>query len=185
MNGPRRLVIAPLPGFSPAVGQLVSILTWTRHATLGAVHGLTTASLDHQFDDRSNSIGALLMHIAAVEFSYTIATIEERPPTPEELAEWDAGLELGERGRREIKGKDLGYYISRLDAARQNLLAALAACDDEWLYCEKHFRDQTSNNYFAWFHVIEDEIGHRGQIRWLRKRLPETEAPRPHCESLG
>ena len=24
----------------------------------------------------------------------------------------------------------------------------------------------------AWFHAVEDEISHRGQIRWLRKRLP-------------
>jgi hypothetical protein len=23
-----------------------------------------------------------------------------------------------------------------------------------------------------WFHVAEDEINHRGQIRWLRPRLP-------------
>jgi hypothetical protein len=27
------------------------------------------------------------------------------------------------------------------------------------------------NAHFAWFHAAEDEISHRGQIRWLRKRL--------------
>jgi len=27
------------------------------------------------------------------------------------------------------------------------------------------------NAHFAWFHVAEDEINHRGQIRWLRARL--------------
>ena len=31
---------------------------------------------------------------------------------------------------------------------------------------------QPANNYFKWFHVFEDEINHRGQIRWLCKRLP-------------
>lgn len=27
------------------------------------------------------------------------------------------------------------------------------------------------NAHWAWFHVAEDEISHRGQIRWLRARL--------------
>jgi hypothetical protein len=27
------------------------------------------------------------------------------------------------------------------------------------------------NAHWAWFHVAEDEINHRGQIRWLRSRL--------------
>jgi len=27
------------------------------------------------------------------------------------------------------------------------------------------------NAHWAWFHVAEDEISHRGQMRWLRKRL--------------
>ena len=28
------------------------------------------------------------------------------------------------------------------------------------------------NAHWAWFHVAEEEINHRGQIRWLRARLP-------------
>ena len=28
------------------------------------------------------------------------------------------------------------------------------------------------NAHWAWFHVAEEEINHRGQIRWLRVRLP-------------
>jgi len=31
------------------------------------------------------------------------------------------------------------------------------------------------NAHWAWFHVAEDEISHRGQIHWLRKRLPGRE----------
>ena len=27
------------------------------------------------------------------------------------------------------------------------------------------------NAHWGWFHVAEDEINHRGQIRWLRARL--------------
>jgi hypothetical protein len=31
--------------------------------------------------------------------------------------------------------------------------------------------DPKLNADWAWFHVAEDEIGRRGQIRWLRARL--------------
>ncbi|WP_029478706.1 DUF664 domain-containing protein [Deinococcus frigens] len=27
------------------------------------------------------------------------------------------------------------------------------------------------NHHWAWFHVMEDEVSHRGQIRILRKRI--------------
>jgi hypothetical protein len=33
------------------------------------------------------------------------------------------------------------------------------------------------NAHWAWFHVAEDEISHRGQIRWLRARLPGAGPP--------
>jgi len=32
------------------------------------------------------------------------------------------------------------------------------------------------NAHWAWFHQAEDEINHRGQIRWLRSRLPVAAA---------
>jgi hypothetical protein len=33
------------------------------------------------------------------------------------------------------------------------------------------------NAHWAWFHVAEDEINHRGQIRWLRARLSSNSPP--------
>ena len=43
------------------------MLTYARSTTLAAVEGLTLAELDNLHDPESNSIGALLAHIAAVE----------------------------------------------------------------------------------------------------------------------
>lgn len=62
--------IEPLPGYTPNIGRLVSILLYARRTTLAAVEGLSSAELDHLQDDSSNSIGALLAHIAVVERSY-------------------------------------------------------------------------------------------------------------------
>ena len=66
MMRPSPLRIEAIPGYSPTIGRLVGMLTYARSTTLAAVDGLTIADLDHLHDAESNSIGALLAHIAAV-----------------------------------------------------------------------------------------------------------------------
>jgi len=164
--------ILPLPGYTPAVGRLVAMLSYARQTTLAAVEGLTPGQLDHVHDERSNSIGALLAHVAAVERGYQLVTFEEREPTPAENDAWSAALKLGDRGRREIRGHELQFYVEELRRTREATLASLAARDDAWLEAPLRIAPAL-NAHWAWFHVAEDEINHRGQIRWLRARLPD------------
>jgi uncharacterized damage-inducible protein DinB len=148
----------------------VGILLYARQTTLRAVEGLTIAELDHLHDSSSNSIGALLAHIAVVERAYHILTFEERRATPPELAAWEPALTLGAEGRRLLRDKPLEHYVRELDEARRITLEGLAARDDDWL--ERPLSAAPAMNaHFAWFHTAEDEISHRGQMRWLRQRL--------------
>jgi uncharacterized damage-inducible protein DinB len=166
-------VIQALPGFTPRIGELVVMMDYARHTTLMAVQGLTTDQLDYLHDPQSNTIGALLGHIASVEVAYQVDTFEGRSLTPREREEWGAFLDLGERARREMRGRPVAYYLHLLQAVRQKTLGEFAKRDDDWLYEQTPFwGGQPANNYFKWFHVFEDEINHRGQIRWLCKRLP-------------
>jgi uncharacterized damage-inducible protein DinB len=163
--------ILPLTGYTPTIGRLVAMLTYARDTTLAAVNGLTGAQLDHLHDARSNTIGALLAHITAVERGYQVVTFEEREPSAAETDAWAAALKLGDQGRHELRGHELQFYTDDLLRTRHATLAALAERDDEWL--EAPLRSAPSlNAHWAWFHVAEDEISHRGQIRWLRARLP-------------
>ena len=70
-----------------------------------------------------------------------------------------------------LRGYPLDHYLDDLKSVRQVTLEGLAARDDEWLE-----RSVTAapkiNVHWAWFHQAEDEINHRGQIRWLRGRQP-------------
>jgi uncharacterized damage-inducible protein DinB len=162
--------LEPLPGYTPTIGRLVGILLYARKTTLAAVDGLSIAELDHLHDGSSNSIGALLAHIAAVERGYQCVTFEERPPSAQEQAAWDPALKLGAEGRRVLRGKTLEHYVHELNEVRRLTLEGLAARDDDWL--ERSLSAApTMNAHWAWFHVAEDEINHRGQIRWLRVRL--------------
>ena len=165
------LRIEPIPGYAPTIGRLVCMLGYARRTVLAAVAGLGRRELDHLHDPASNSIGALLAHAVAVERVYQLVTFEERDPTPREAAAWQAALDLGDAGRRALRGHDLSWYLGELETTRAATLAALAARDDAWL--ERPLaRAPHMNAHWAWFHVAEDEINHRGQIRWLRARLP-------------
>jgi uncharacterized damage-inducible protein DinB len=172
---PSPVRIEPTAGFSPTIGRLVGMLTFARSTTLVAVDGLTMLELDHFHDADSNSIGALLAHITVLERSYQVLTFEERLLSPDESVRWAAALKLGALGRTELRGKSLTHYLEDLAAVRNATLEALAARDDAWL--ERTVAPAPRMNaHWAWFHVLEDEINHRGQIRWLRRRLPTPTA---------
>ena|SRR5438105_7076165 len=174
MMQPSPLRIEPIAGYAPTIGRLVGMLSYARSTTLAAIEGLTIAELDNLHDAESNSIGALLAHIAAVERSYQVLTFEERLLSPQENDLWSAALKLGANGRRSLRGCSLEHYLEELTAVRQVTLETLARRDDVWL--ERTVSPAPRiNAHWAWFHVAEDEINHRGQIRWLRARLPKRE----------
>lgn len=164
--------IAELPGFTPEIGRLVSMMNYTRWTTLDSVKGLTVEQLDYRMDEHANSIASLLTHFASVETWYYVQSIEKRAMTQQEQDEWNPGLELGEAGRL-IRGHDLTYYLDMLERVRSRTLAAFTRLTDEWLAEDESLGENRSwNNYWKWFHVFEDEVNHRGQIRLIRKRLP-------------
>jgi len=172
MIHPSPIRIEPIAGYTPTIGRLVGMLTYARSTTLVAVDGLTTAALDHLHDDASNSIGALLAHIATVERSYQILTFEERLMSVEETERVSAALKLGANGRHLLRGQALDHYLGELAEVRRATLEMLAMRDDEWLERSVPVAPKI-NAHWVWFHVAEDEINHRGQIRWLRARLPK------------
>ena len=164
-------LIGDLPGFTPQIARLVSMMNYVRHTTIQAVAGLGVDDLDYLYDPQTNSIGALLEHMAAAETGYQAATFEGRDLNEQERNQWGAALDLGDRARHEIRGHELDHYLGRLDEVRAKTLAELGRRDDRWLEEETSFGSgQRVNNYFKWFHVIGHEINHRGQIRWLRSR---------------
>ncbi|HET9634645.1 MAG TPA: DUF664 domain-containing protein [Gemmatimonadaceae bacterium] len=170
---PSPVRIEPIPGYAPAIGRLVGMLSYARSTTLAAVEGMTVADLDHLQDQQSNSIGALLSHIAAVERSYQVLTFGERLLSTQENEVLGTALKLGDEARHVLRGYPLEHYLNNLAAVREETLKALAARDDAWLD-RSVVPAPRINAHWAWFHVAEDEINHRGQIRWLRARVSRT-----------
>jgi uncharacterized damage-inducible protein DinB len=169
-------IIGPREGFSPQIGTLVSMLEWMRRAILKPVQGLSMADLDYLHDSKANTIGALLLHLAATERHYQIHTFDGKKwnDWDEETREqWDVPGQLGAEARRTIKGKELSYYLNALAEGRERTLSEFRKRDDAWLMqIDQHWTWGPTNNYCKWFHVCEHESHHNGQVTWIKARLP-------------
>jgi hypothetical protein len=168
-------IIGPKAGFSPQIGTLVSMLNWMRATVLRSVQGMTKDELDYLHDANSNTIGAMLLHLVATEVFYRANTFDGRRDFNEgEKNRWGAAMQLGEDGRKTIKGNDLNYYLDQLKEVREKTLTELKKRDDKWLMTVDpgFFANQPTNNYCKWFHVCEHESNHNGQIKWIKSRLP-------------
>ncbi|MEO7767561.1 MAG: DinB family protein [Ferruginibacter sp.] len=168
-------IIGPIQGYSPQIGTFVSMLNWMRNSVLNATKGLTQEDLDFLYDKSSNSIGALLLHLAATEVVYQDLTFYNlKDYRDENKKKWSVAMNLGDDGRKEIKGNGLDYYLTNLKEVREKTLAEFKKRGDKWLTetDPSFFGNHPTNNYCKWFHVCEHEANHRGQITVIRKRLP-------------
>jgi uncharacterized damage-inducible protein DinB len=156
------------------------MLTWMQNAPLQAARGLKQADLDVLFDSHANTIGALLLHLAASEVYYQMNTFDGMAwgSWPKAVSDkWDAAMDLGKAGRDTIKGHDLDYYVKALQDTREKSLAEFRKRDDVWLLSvDKTWPWGPTNNYCKWFHVCEHQSHHAGQISFLRSRLPGAKA---------
>jgi uncharacterized damage-inducible protein DinB len=168
-------VIGPIEGYSTQIGTLVSMLNYNRYTIISMVKSMSVKDLDYLHDAHANTIGSLLMHLGATEKYYQINTFESRQDfNDEEKKKWGAAMTLGEEGRKNIKGKEVQYYIDEITSVRQATLDELKKKDDKWLLAidPEWSKENPLNTYWKWFHVCEHESNHRGQIAWLRSRLP-------------
>lgn len=177
---PGMFVVGPRAGYSPQIGTLVSMMAVMRWQVLKAVNGLSMKDLDFLMDEKANRIGALLLHLAAVEKFFQLNTFQGIPADkmPEDWkAKWVPARYLGAPGRKEIQGQPLDYYLNIMGETREETLAEFRKRDDAWMMAvDKGWSWGPMNNYCKWFHVTEHESNHNGQIKLLKGRLPGAKA---------
>ncbi len=172
-------VIGPMDGFSPQIGTLVSMLNYNRHTIINAVKWLTKDELDYLHDPKANTIGALIMHLGATDKFYQINSFEGRQAFNEaEKKMWLVPMSLGPEVREKIKGHKVNYYLDLINEVREKTIEELKKKDDKWLMAVDPLwsKDRPINTFWKWFHVCEHESNHRGQITWLKSRLPGAKA---------
>ncbi|HLV89224.1 MAG TPA: hypothetical protein VKV39_19730 [Candidatus Sulfotelmatobacter sp.] len=86
-------IIGPKAGYSPQIGTLVPMLTWMRMVVLMSVKDMSQKDLDYLFDNNANTIGSMLLRLAATETYYQMNTLD--------------GTKWGELGRQ--REKEMGH----------------------------------------------------------------------------
>ncbi|RWZ60543.1 DinB family protein [Halobacillus fulvus] len=164
--------IKTVDGYPEKIGELVSMLEHTRAVTKEDLRGVSREDLDFAADEHSNTIGALLIHIASIEFVHQVISFKKRDLTEAEWKSWGTALQLGKGARRQFQNHDLEFYINHLDQVRTQTMEGLRKYTDDWLFEERHWENgKAYNPYYLWFHVLEDEINHRGQIRTVKRMI--------------
>jgi hypothetical protein len=157
-------------GYTPQIGIMVDMLEEVKDLITQDIHLINQAETDFLFDEEANSIGAMIMHIAATEAYIQVETLEERTWTEEERAFWVIAGGLGEDSRAKLKGKPITYYLDLWDEVRNKTLEGLKARDDAWFAANI---DEGMNNHWAWFHILKHSANHMGQIALVKSRLPK------------
>ncbi|TVZ51948.1 DinB family protein [Dokdonia sp. Hel_I_53] len=162
--------IGEIEGYTPQVGALITMLDDLKSRVKDRVKNLSQYEVDHLHDEEANRIGALIMHLASAEVIYQNLTFEGREFNEEEKEKWEPALDLGKKGRDTFKGKPISYYLKEYDKVRARTKELFKTVDDEWLMQEIPAGGIT--NFFSWFHVMEHQSSHLGQILFLAKRIP-------------
>lgn len=162
--------IGHVEGASPQIGAMISMLEDLKNRVEFTVKNMDQYEIDYLHDDKANRIGALIMHLAAAEAYYQVYTFENREFNEEEKKKWEVALDLDKGGQNEFKGHDIQYYLDIFDEVRAKTITELKKRDDAW-FAEEHKQDEVTNQY-CWFHVMEHQSSHLGQILFLKKRIP-------------
>jgi uncharacterized damage-inducible protein DinB len=172
-------LIAP-PGFrSATVARFLWQMDEQRRSLLKDVSGASVAELQWQLAPGMNSIGMLLAHIGYAENHLVQVGLEGKPTSDTRtvigIGEEDEGMPLpaGAPPAPALAGKALESFVDLLARARAHTARVAATLSDHDLDRDViRPRPDGSRRIFnlgwVFYHLLEHEAGHRGQINLLR-----------------
>ncbi len=163
------MLLLPHQDYDNHIGMLVSQMNYTRKVTLQLVQKMTRKELDFYVDEKSNSIGMLLFHIAGSEFYYQRPLFYDRLMNEQESEKHKDAAPENMKARK-VHSNDLNFYLSELQEIREHTLENLKNYDDNWIFMRNQ-HIPILNNYYMIRHFVNDEINHQGHIKWIMKRF--------------
>jgi len=157
---------------SPKVAYWYTMMENVRNRLISIIVNIEEETLDFSpNEEKFETIGTLLLHIAAIEWSWIFEDIEGLEMNFEDFKH--AFALRPDVNIPQIKGKTKQFYLDKLNEVRKQVCTRLLDLTDEEL--EKIVGSDTEKFTIEWilFHIIEHEMMHIGQILFL-KRLFET-----------
>jgi uncharacterized damage-inducible protein DinB len=153
-------------GYDTQIGAMVYMLEYLKDDIVSSTRGLNALETDFQFDEKANSIGAIILHITAVEAAYQKYSFGEEifnTYEKEEKELLEISLDL-DKTKEILKDKPIKYYLDMYKKVRKRTLKEFKERNDDWW---------TKKNHWSWFHVMEHQAHHLGQIRLITARFPK------------
>jgi uncharacterized damage-inducible protein DinB len=168
--------INPRAGFDPRIGTYLAQLEDVRERTKRYVQGLSPSQLAWHPNPKVESIGTLLLHIAAVELSWIQEDIMRKPMGEE----WKIGFPI-RFGIPQVSGEPLEFFLGKLDSTRtvtRDVLAWLSDADLSRSVTSLDDSESQDTPQYAieWilYHLVEHEAHHKGQIAVMKRLLPDA-----------
>jgi uncharacterized damage-inducible protein DinB len=171
----QRTYSIPFTPDHPIRDMILGMKTDARATTLRYVDNISEEELNWQYAEGWNTVSALLQHILACEIFFTLWVLEEREMTNEEEVILNPALEMG-KFIKQLSNVPLQEILVKLEASRAYFIAKTMEKDEAFF--SKIFGKYEPNTDVAWvlYHLVEDEVHHRGQISLIRKLYKESQA---------
>ena len=153
---------------SSRVSIFYSLMDITRKKLLKLLDTIDDASFFKTLEDRRiESIGTLLIHIAAIEWSWIFEDIEGEKM---DFDTWKHAFALRPSVNiPQISGEDRQFFLDRLNSVRSQVFDRLKIMEDSDL--DKVIKSEEKEYTIEWilWHIIEHELIHIGQISLLTR----------------
>lgn len=180
-DNPEITTCDPVEGYSPQLGRYVAQLDEVRYYLKREVEALTVEQLDWHPDEQTESIGTQLLHLDGVEWSWMHEDMFGAPST-DYPGVWSEAMPI-RAGAAQVTGRQLTWYMDKLDATRVETLRTLRGFTDSDLSRlvgevetppgPQRRRQLYTIDWIIW-HILQHEAAHVGQIELLR-RLEATD----------
>ncbi len=163
----KKLIALDRPGYlSPRVAFIFSMIDRVRTRLLRVIEELPDDALDFTPDMKNiETIGTLLLHIAAVEWSWIF---EDMDGEDMDYERWKHAFPLRE-DLPQLTGKGKQFYIDRLHEVRKDVHERLRDIDDSSLHQLIDIGQAEVTVEWILFHLIEHEAMHIGQMSTLTR----------------
>ena len=150
------------------IAGFYAMLSDMRNRLLEEVDGITQKQLDFSPSiTKIETIGTLLFHIAAIEFSWIYEDIFKEEMVYEE---WKYAFALREQlDPPQMTNKSLSFYLEKLHSLRERVYATVRGWNDKEL--EKVVKSGNQFYTIRWilYHLVQHESHHIGQINLLKR----------------
>ncbi len=154
-------------GYSPKVSSYLAMFENNRERLFHQLKDVTDQMLDYTPNDKTvETIGTLLLHIAATEKDWISVVIDNQEP---DNGIWKYAIATRFDDLKQLKEKGLQFYLDKLNETREKTVNRFRRFTDEELKEVVTYTSDTFTIEWILFHLINHEAMHLGQISLLNK----------------